>query len=190
MLLALLMRLRIHWLYPLQRANTLRKEKKGDFGMTLNAMWWWDSTSGDLRSVLHFFIGITLRSILTSCSVGWGCGIHWLLLSRGIRPIPNDCPAYDTKQSDGEAPVMREPWGMRSISSLPSLPDPLWPGVVAPDRVLFIGPIEQNLSTYAKRNCLKCSCLWLWNYVLMQNRTVWNRIVLTFTRTFLTSNCV
>ena len=25
---------------------------------------------------------------------------------------PNECPVYDLKQSDGEAPVMRELWGM------------------------------------------------------------------------------
>ena len=32
---------------------------------------------------------------------------------------------------------MLELWGMRSTPSLPSLPGPLWPGVVAPD----MGPI-------------------------------------------------
>ena len=48
-----------------------------------------------------------------------------------------------TKQSDGEAPVMLEHWGMRSVPSLPSLPGPLWSGVVAPDRVLSMGKIEQ-----------------------------------------------
>ena len=56
---------------------------------------------------------------------GWGCRIHRLLLCRGVRPPPNKCPGYDTKQSDGEAPVMLELWGMRSTSSLPSLPCPL-----------------------------------------------------------------
>ena len=43
--------------------------------------------------------------------VGWGCRIHWLDL----------CPRYDTKQSDGEAPVMLELWGMWRTPSLPSL---------------------------------------------------------------------
>ena len=42
----------------------------------------------------------------------------------------HECPVYDTKQSDGEAPVMLELWGMRTTPSLPSLPGPLWPGVV------------------------------------------------------------
>ena len=44
-----------------------------------------------------------------------------------------DCP----KQSDGEVPAMLELWGVRSTPSLPLLPGPLWPGVVAPDK----GPI-------------------------------------------------
>ena len=43
-------------------------------------------------------------------------------------------PEYDIKQSDGEAPVMLELWGMQSIPSLPLLPGLLWPEVVAPDR--------------------------------------------------------
>ena len=46
------------------------------------------------------------------------------------------------QQSDGEASIMLELWGMRSIPSLPSLPGPLWPRVVVPDRFLFIGQIE------------------------------------------------
>ena len=70
---------------------------------------------------------------------GWGCRIHRLLLCRGVRHPPNDCPGYDTKQSDGEVPAMLELWEMRSTSSLPSLPGPLWPGVVAPDRALSMG---------------------------------------------------
>ena len=37
---------------------------------------------------------------------------------------------------------MLELWGMRSTHSLPSLPGPLWPGVVAPGRVLSMGQIE------------------------------------------------
>ena len=35
-----------------------------------------------------------------------------------------------------------EIWGMQSTPSLPSLPDPLWLGVVTPDRVLSMGQIE------------------------------------------------
>ena len=55
---------------------------------------------------------------------------------------PNKCPGYDTKQSDGEVPVMLELWGMLSTPSLPSLPGLLWPELVAPDRVLSMSQIE------------------------------------------------
>ena len=51
----------------------------------------------------------------------------------------NECPGYDTKQSNGEVPAVLELWGMRSTPSLPSLPGPLWPGAVAPDRALSMG---------------------------------------------------
>ena len=43
------------------------------------------------------------------CPVSWGCRIHRLLLCRGVTPHPpNECPGYDTKQSNGEDPVMLE----------------------------------------------------------------------------------
>ena len=45
---------------------------------------------------------------------------------------PNECPGYDTKQSDGGAPVMLELWGMWSTPLLSSLPGPLWHRIVAP----------------------------------------------------------
>ena len=48
----------------------------------------------------------------------------------------------EIKKSDGEAPIMLELWGIRSSPSLPSLPGPLWPGVVASVKVLSIGQIE------------------------------------------------
>ena len=35
-------------------------------------------------------------------------------------------------------------WGMRSTPSLLSLPGPLWPGIVEPDKVLSMGQIELN----------------------------------------------
>ena len=61
-------------------------------------------------------------------------------LCRGVRrPPSNECPGYDTKQSDGKVTVMLELRGMRSTPSLPLLPGPLWLGVVAPDRALSMG---------------------------------------------------
>ena len=75
--------------------------------------------------------------IFNACPVGWGNRIHRLHFCRGLRPPPNECPGYNTKQSDSEVLAMLELWGMRSTPSLPSLPAPLCPGVVAPDT----GPI-------------------------------------------------
>ena len=69
---------------------------------------------------------------------GWVVGQYTTPLQRGKTP-PNECPVYDTKQSDGEVPAMLGLWGIRSTSSLPLLPGPLWPGVVAPDRALSMG---------------------------------------------------
>ena len=64
-----------------------------------------------------------------------------LLLRRGITPC-NECPGYDIKQSNGEAPVMLELWEMWSNCSLTSLPGPLSHGQVASDRVLSMDQIE------------------------------------------------
>ena len=46
----------------------------------------------------------------------------------------NECSGYDTKQSDGEVPVMLDLWETQSTPLLPSIPGPLLPGVVAPDK--------------------------------------------------------
>ena len=78
--------------------------------------------------------------------VGWGCRIHRLHLCKGVRPLThsNECPENDTKQSDGESPVMLELWGMWSTPFLLSLLLPLWPRVVTPKRVLSMGQIKLN----------------------------------------------
>ena len=107
-----------------------------------------------------------------TCPVGWGCIIHWLLLFREVRPPPNVCPVYDTKQSDGEGPVILEFWGMLITPLLPSLPGIFWPGLVVPDRVQSMGQIE-----------LKC--------VLMLNWITWKRTVLIFKlRTYAKLKCL
>ena len=50
----------------------------------------------------------------------------------------------DTKQSDGEVPVMPELWGTQSTPSLLTLSGPLGHGGKAPDRALSMGQIELN----------------------------------------------
>ena len=78
---------------------------------------------------------------------------------------------------------MPELWGMQSTTSLPSLPGPLWPRVVTPDRVLSMGQIELNYVLMPN---------WIdWNRtvfdietILMLNWIVWNRIVCLYKNGF------
>ena len=94
---------------------------------------------------LFFFTLYLLRycTNMYSSPVGWGCRIHQLHHCRWVRPPPTpECPGYDNKQSNGDAPAMLELREMQKTPSLPSLPGPLWLGVVAPDRALSMGQIE------------------------------------------------
>ena len=86
---------------------------------------------------------------MTSCPVGWGCRIHRLHLCWGVHP---QISVLDMTLNNL---MMKFQWcwgfrGMRSISSLPLLPGPLWPR----------GPYRTKLHTYAKLNCLKWNCFW------------------------------
>ena len=112
-------------------------------------------------------------------------------ICRGVRPQPNECPRYDTKQSDGGVPVILELWEVQSNPSLPSLLGPLWLGVVAPDKDPIYGLNWTQhcfsllggafkLGIYAKLNCLKKN-FWHLNCVVKLNRIIWNKTVLTLT---------
>ena len=79
--------------------------------------------------------------------------------------ISNEYPIYDTKPSDGEAPVILELWKMKSTLLLPSLPGPFWPGEVALDRALSMGQIEINCA-------------------VMLNWIVWNKTVYMYKNGF------
>ena len=81
-------------------------------------------------------------TIISTDASAWGCRIYWLHLCRGVRPPPNESTGYDIKQSDGEASVMLDFGAMWNIPPLPLLPGPLWPRVIAPDRVLSVGQIQ------------------------------------------------
>ena len=58
---------------------------------------------------------------------------------------------------------MLELWGIQSTLLLQSLPGPLLPCVVAPDRVLSMGQIELNCAhaklNYSKYNCFDIECV-------------------------------
>ena len=84
----------------------------------------------------------SLNTVLFVSLVSYGCRILRLHLCKGVR-IPNKCPEYDIKQSDGEVLIMLELWEMQSTSSLASLQGSLCPWVVSPDRVLSMGQIER-----------------------------------------------
>ena len=77
-----------------------------------------------------------------------------------------ECPGYDSRQCDGELPLMLELWGMQNILSLPLLPGSLCPGVVAPD---IYGSNRTQQRPFGKLNCLKYNCFLHLNCVLMQN---------------------
>ena len=63
------------------------------------------------------------------------------------------------KQSDGEVPVMLDLWGMQTTLSLPSLPGPLWPRVVAPEKDPIYGlnrtkPWFLEFTVFLHLNCV------------------------------------
>ena len=126
------------------------------------------------------------------CQVGWGCRIHQLILCRRVIPL-NKCPGYDSKQSDGEIPVMLELWGMGSTPSLPLLSGPLWSEVVVPNRILSMGQVELN-SSYAKLNCLKWNYFWNWNctYIklLFEVNLIWHLTACKKYYTYPKLNCL
>ena len=59
--------------------------------------------------------------------------------AEGKTPSPNEFPGYDIKKIDGKAHIILELWGIQNTPSLPLLLCPLWPRVVAPDKVRSIG---------------------------------------------------
>ena len=84
------------------------------------------NTTNDYNIMLIIF---TIKlSVTTLPSRLWLKNTSTALLQRGIPPThthTNEYSGYDTKQSDGEVPVMLELWEMRSTPSLLSLHGPL-----------------------------------------------------------------
>ena len=96
---------------------------------------------GVIIKVLTYLVPFSEWCLTQSTGAAEYTDLH---LCSGGKDFPNECPVYDTKQSDGEAPVMLELWGMRSTPSFPSFPGLLCPRVIATDRVLSVGQIELN----------------------------------------------
>ena len=85
--------------------------------------------------------------------------------AEGKDPSPNECPEYDTKQSDCGVPVMLGLWGMRDTSSLLLLPGPVWPGMVAP------------IYGLNRINCILMLNWIVWIRTVWLNGIAWNRNV-------------
>ena len=118
---------------PLQRGNTPWNEcpgydtKSSDGEIPVLELWrMWKTSLLPTSLWPRLVFAVLVRSMITQSG------------KRGNTPR-NERPVYDIKQSDGELPVMLGLWGMRSILSLPLLPGPRGPGVVAPDRALSMG---------------------------------------------------
>ena len=72
--------------------------------------------------------------VVTSCCIIFSCG----LLPRRLElytlpPPPTSVLDMTLNNLKVEVPVMLELWGMQSTPLLPTLPGPLWPGVIVPD---------------------------------------------------------
>ena len=93
---------------------------------------------------------------IQTCPVTRGCRIHQLLLCRGVRPFPNECSGYDTKQSDGEVHDT-EILGNADYPFIAIIPR----SILARSGSTWLGQIELNC-------------------ILMLNWIVWNRTVLRF----------
>ena len=82
---------------------------------------------------LYLLWPLNIFTLTLHCPVDSGSRIHRLYLCWGVRP-PNECPGYDTKQSDDKASVtlLLE---MRSSPSLPSFSGQHRPTEVESERV-------------------------------------------------------
>ena len=92
----------------------------------------WRNYSVHIVSIIHFH---TLPSL-----VGYSCRIQRLHLCRGVTPPP-ECPGYDIKQSDGEASTL-EIW---ENVEYPFIAITARSTLIAPDRVLSMGQLEQTV---------------------------------------------
>ena len=103
----------------------------GHFGVLSIIPFWLSTIKMSLDVTNDYFI-----PLLPLARLAWAVEDTDCFSAEGLTPHPNECPGYHTKQSDAEVPVMLELRGMWSTPTLPSLPGPIWPGVVAPNRVL------------------------------------------------------
>ena len=93
---------------------------------------YWSLTIRLFNVISRTLIGRVLPLFKVAQSAG-GCRIHRPHVCWEVRP-PSTSVLDMTKQCADEVPVMLEHWGMPRTPSLPSLPGPFWPGMVASDK--------------------------------------------------------
>ena len=137
-------------LYHTTEALTLRRIKFYSFiskccghftSRYIHSLWWYKKNWMELELSASFgrdsyWMILNAFQSLPSRLGLWNTPTAYL--QRSKTPA-NEGPGYNSKQSDSEVPVMQELWGMRSTPSLPSLPGPLWLGVVVSERFLSMG---------------------------------------------------
>ena len=99
------------------------------------------------------------------CPIGWGCRIHRLHLCREVRPPHlNECPGYDTKQSDGEVPVLLGLWEMWSTLHSHCSKSTLAPNssILMLNWIVWIRTVWLNWIAW---NSLNLNCFWHWNCI-------------------------
>ena len=74
--------------------------------------------------------------------IGRNCKIHRLHLSRTVTITPNECCRYNTKQSNGEALVILERWGMLSTQFIAIALRSTQARTSTPERALSMGQVE------------------------------------------------
>ena len=130
-------------------------------------IFWFSACSCSPSHVYFRDFAVLLFVLTLACPVGWGCKIHWLCLCRGVR-TPHTQTSVPDITLNNLMVRLQYCWsfgGMRSTSSLPSLPGRLCDlsvGQIELKCVLMLSWIALNrtaltfkLYTYAKLNCLK-----------------------------------
>ena len=114
-------------------------------GTKINAYWaiifGWESWNTN-QQYLRYLERFHQRCFLTILPIRIGLQNTPTASLQWSKTVPLRMSLYDTEQSDGEAPVMLQLWGMQNTPSFPSLPGLLWPGIVAPGRILSMDQIE------------------------------------------------
>ena len=100
------------------------------------------STLSRIKCDIYIFIKKSVHSFIEVRILSVDCFRIYLYMYVARQHLHNEYPGKVTELSYGEAPVMMEICGMKSISSFSSLPGPLWSRVAAPNKVLSMGQIE------------------------------------------------